>query len=457
MRFAVLVIGAAAVMALVSCSGGNEIDDVVDDVVADVAVDTAEPDPYPVDYEPGVEDRGNVKILRLKGTPFEMGRQHATFLHDGLMKGVAFLDTDFELGALEHIARYYGFLDDAMEQSYPEIIDECEGMADVLETEGWTMDRCMALAYGEIVLDFFEAGLLQCSQFAAAGDATVDGELIHGRNLDWGDMSYLLENPTIIVRAPEGQIPYVVVGFPGCVAAYNGINAAGLSIATNENGSPNDLDRVGKSTVQMVNYMLSHFTTLDEVIDYVTTADHMSAENMMATSGDEKRAVVFQMTASHLHYEELGDDGVNYITNHFVTEDMTEWEDVKSPQASTYARYMRLRQLLEPEFLNIRQDKVYGSVDVPVAASILRDRYDPLLMTEYPVDQFDVVEGPGGAIAVNAAIYSIVFKPGARMFWLAAGEKPIPQNPFVGYHLDELFGNNPAAVADPATVPATVE
>ncbi len=464
MRFAVLVIGAAAALLAISCSGANENDDVVADVVADVAADvvadvaadvatdTTGPNPYPVNYEPGVEDRGNVKILRLKGTPYEMGRQHATFLHDGLMKGVEYLTNDFELGALEYLARDYGFLDDAMEQSYPEIVDECEGMADVAENEGWTMDRCMALAYGEIVLDFFEAGLLQCSQFAAAGAATVDGELIHGRNLDWGDMGYLLENPTIIVRAPEGQIPYVVVGFPGCVAAYNGMNAAGLSIATNENGSPNDLDRVGRSTVQMVNYMLSHFTTIDEVIDYVTTVDHMSAENMMATSGDEKRAVVFQMTASHIHYEELGDDGVNYITNHFVTDDMIPYEDVKNPESSTYARYMRLRQLLEPDFPNIRDDKVYGSVDVPVAASILRDTYDPIFLQDYGRTMFDVTTPTGGAIAVNAAIYSIVFKPGAGQFWLASGEKPIPQNPFRGFNLDELLGNDPAAVADPAVV-----
>lgn len=457
---------AAVAMAAISCSGPGENDDATrdvptdvatpDDIVsdgqADTALDTNEPPTWTVNYEPGAEVRGDVTILRLKGTAFEMGQQHATYLHDGLMKGVAFLESDFELGALEYLARDYGFLDEAMEQSYPDIIDECEGMADVAGAEGWTMDRCMALAYGEIVLDFFNAGLLQCSQFAASGAATVDGELIHGRNLDWGDMSYLLENPTIIVRAPVDEIPYVVVGFPGCVAAYNGINAAGLSIATNENGSPNDLDRVGRSTVQMVNYMLSHFTTLDEVINYVTTADRMSAENMMATSGDEKRAVVFQLTATHQHYEELGDDGVNYITNHFVTDDMTPYEEEHGTQASTYARYMRLRQLLEPDFPNIRDDKVHGDVDVPIAASIMRDRYNPLSLQEYAVDVFDATDGPGGAIAVNAAIYSIVFKPGARMFWLATGEKPIPQNTFVGYHLEELFGNNPAAVADPATV-----
>jgi len=36
--------------------------------------------------------------------------------------------------------------------------------------------------------------------------------------------------------------------------------------------------------------------------------------------------------------------------------------------------------------------------------------------------------------------------------WLAHGEKPIPDNTFRGYNLNELFGNDPAAVAEPALV-----
>ena len=441
-------------MTAVACSGGEVTEDVAADVaadvVADVAADVAEPQTWTVNFEPGLEVRDGMRIVRLKGTAFEMGQQHATFLNDELKAGVAFLESNLELGALEVVAREFGFLDEAMVQSYPDIIDECEGMVDVAGEDGWTMDRCMALAYGEVVLDYFEAGLLQCSQFAAVGPATTDGELIHGRNLDWGDMSFLLEYPVVIVRAPTDQIPYVVVGFPGNVAAYNGMNAAGLSIATNENGSPNDLDRVGRSTVQTVNYMLSHFSTIDEVIDYVTTSDRMTAENMMVASGDEKRAVVFQMTATHLYYEELGDDGVNFITNHFTVEQMTPYEDEKEPDSSTYLRYRRLRQLLDPAYETERTDKLYGHVGVAEAASVLRDRYNPQTMTEYPKGTFDVTTG--GAIAVNAAIYSIVFKPGDRMFWLAHGEKPIPDNTFRGYNLNELFGNDSAAVAEPALV-----
>ena len=113
---------------------------------------------------------------------------------------------------------------------------------------------------------------------------------------------------------------------------------------------------------------------------------------------------------------------------------------------------MRLRQRLEPGFENVRDDKVYGSVDPAVAAGILRDRYNPIDMIEYPKGQFDVETATGGAIAVNAAIYSIVFKPASGQFWFAYGSKPIPDNPFVGFNVQELLGNDPAAVAVPAVV-----
>jgi hypothetical protein len=448
MRVLGIIAALTAALLINACGESVEtpLDSVEDVAVGDVAGDVTEDIGWTTNYEPGLTMRGDVRILHLKGTPYEMGRQHATFMKDELLDGVYFLENS-ELGLLEPLAEGLGFIAEAMTYSYPASKDECQGMADVAGEDGWTMNRCMALAYGEVVLDWVDSGMLACSQFAVAGPATKDGELLHGRNLDWDNIEYLLKYPTVIVRHSEGKIPYVVVGFPGNVAAYNGINAAGITVATNENGSTNDLDREGQPHAQMVNHILSSFTTMDEIITYITTANHMSSENMMVTSGKEGRAAIFEMTATHLYYEELGDDGLVYITNHFTVPEMTPWEDTKKEDASTYARYMRLEQLLTPE----GKDTIYGQLDVPVAVSVLRDRYNPIKDEEYAADDFDNND-KGGAIAVNGAIYSIVFKPGDGMFWLASGDIPIPTNPYRGYILDELFGINPDAVTDPLVV-----
>jgi hypothetical protein len=65
------------------------------------------------------------------------------------------------------------------------------------------------------------------------------------------------------------------------------------------------------------------------------------------------------------------------------------------------------------------------------------------------VDQAD----DQGTISGNACVYSIVFAPKRRAFWVASGGQPIPTNPYQGFTLDELFGNPDAAAPDPVQVP----
>lgn len=422
-----------------SVACGESTDTVVDDVSGDVT-EVIE-SKWITNYEPHKEKRGNVTILWLKGTPYEMGRQHAELMKDELVAGVEYIDNSI-LGYLEPIALEYGFVDDAKIQSYQMVLDECQGMADVAGDIGWTFERCLTLAYGEIVLDYLNAGMLQCSQFAVGGTATVDGELIHGRNLDWDEIEYLLDYPTIIVRHPTGMIPYAIVGFPGNVATYNGINAAGITIASNENDST-ELDREGRPSIQTQNHILATAETLDDAMNTIETMDRMSAENIMITDGDAGRAVVYQLTATNYAKWMLESDGAVYMTNHYTLPEMIAHGDVPGDDASTRVRYARLEELLSPD----SEDNLLGEIDVETAVSILRDRYNPLTGETQEAGTFD----NDGSIATNGAIYSIVFAPKRRMLWVAAGEIPVPENPFTGFNLNELFGD------DSAVAPASVE
>jgi hypothetical protein len=420
--------------------------DAVDDAGTDAAADVPGPDPWVTNFAPRRETRGDITVLWLKGTPYEMGKQHGALMAAELAEGVAFLGSS-ELGLLQNLFTYYGFDEDARQQSYDMIREECEGMADGAQVEGWTADVCLGLAYGEIVLDHFNLGLLQCSQFVAAGPAVAaeDGELIHGRNLDWDAIDYLLDHPTIIVRHPEGRIPYVSIGFPGNVATYNGINAAGISVASNENESIGDIDRVGRPSVQTQNVILAEHDNLDDIMAMMEGLDRMSAENIVVADGNAGRAAIYQLTASHFGKDELGDDGVAWITNHYTHPDMTQWGIEYETGASTLVREWRLRQLLDPAETGTT---LYGTLDVPKAVSILRDRYNPLRMAESPEDAFD----DNRSIATNGAIYSIVFLPKRGQFWLAAGNPPVPRNAYVGFSLAELFGWEDPVAPDPAKV-----
>lgn len=477
----------AMLVVLAGCSGSDDSgsdahdgpDNGIEDIAQDMANDPATPDPgadfqeedtpldVPADdpgsdpgdagsdvpespwvtnFEPRRETRGNITVLWLKGTPYEMGVQHGELMAAELAQGVAFLESS-ELGLLQGLAEYYGFLDDAKVQSYDMIREECEGMAMGAGLDGWSTETCLALAYGEIVLDHLGLGLLQCSQFVAAGPAVAaeDGELIHGRNLDWDAIDYLLDYPVVIVRHPTGKIPYVSIGFPGNVATYNGINAAGISVASNENDSNGDIDRVGRPSVQTQNVILADFDNLDDIMTMMESLDRMSAENIVVTDGNAGRAAIYQLTASHFGKDELGEDGVGWITNHYTHPDMVQWGVSYPPDASTLVRHARLTQLLDPTQTDTT---LYGTIDVPAAVSILRDRYNPMTQATSPEDAFD----DNSSIATNGAIYSIVFMPKRGHFWLAAGNPPVPRNPFVGFALAELFGWEDPVAPDPAQV-----
>lgn len=438
------------VIALIACSdqstspdSGSDVDDTKDSDATDVtdttdatdATDVTPPKVWETNYEPHKEKRGNVTILWLKGTPYEMGLQHGELMAEELAKGVEYIQGS-ELGLLEVFSREFGFLDDAKVQSYDMILDECEGMAEGAKVEGWTLDLCLALAYGEVFLDHLELGILdQCSQFLAAGPAVAseDGELIHGRNLDWDDISYLLEYPTIIVRHPTGKIPYVTVGFPGNVATYNGINAAGISVASNENQSNGDIDRVGTPSIQTQNVILAEYDNIDDIMAMIEGLDRMSAENLVIADGNAGRGVIYQLTASHFGKNELGDAGIGWITNHYTHPDMVKWGIEYKENASTLIRHQRLTQLLDPEE---KETTLYGKIDVPKAVSVLRDRYNPQTGETQPEDAFD----DDSSIATNGVIYSIVFKPKSGHFWLAAGNPPVPLNTYHSYSIAQLFG-----------------
>lgn len=420
--------------------------DVVADAPADAVPDAADPWADATDYQPGVEMRGNVRVLRLKGTAYEMGRQHATFLHDELVVGGQFLDTDPTLSLLEPIAEANGYIEEAVAQSFDDIREECRGMADVVGAEGWTFNRCMALAWGDVILENIGMGSTSCSQFIATGPATGGGAMIHGRSLDWDKIQYLLDYPTIIVRHPTGRIPYVVVGFPGNVATYNGINAAGISCGSNQNhAAPSELSRSGRSEIQMMNEVLASATSLEDVKAFFDRTERTVGNNLVFADGDHDTGAVFEMTRNHIAVRQLDEKGIVFVTNHYTVPEMIPY-GVDVPEGkSTKSRFLRLQQLLLPDGV----DTHYGAIDLAAAVSVLRDRYNPVTQVTAPADVFD----GQGTISGNGCVYSLVFRPKERAFWLASGSLPIPTNPYVGFTLEDLFGLPGAAAPVPASIP----
>jgi hypothetical protein len=449
--FLVLLIATIAAFAFAfACDSGDDDDDHDDAAVADDD-DQDSDDDADAPWTPVTSHRESYEhftIAWYQGTPYEMGFQQGELLHEELAAGVQWIDSMLPIGLVTTLARVFGLYDLAMANSYPDIIEECQGMVAAAEDVGWTMDICMLLNFGDVLIEYIAEGFPPakslapgCTQLSASGEATSDGRLYHGRSLDWSEISFLIDYPVIHVRQPAGGIPHVYIGFPGNLSPYQGINAAGISIASNE-ADPYDNtfhDRTGRSHVQLLGQMLKNVTSLDEAKTTMIEFDHMTVELIMVADGNSKTAAAFEMTAKELGIRDMV-DGVVGMTNHFVAPE-TKDSDKDPAGPSTTKRLERLDQLSKPDGL----DTVYGTINPEVMIQILRDRVDPTTGQTSAPDVFD----DDSSIATNGAIYQVVFDPENLWFWVAAGKLPIPDQEFVGFSLGELLGLPDAKPVEP--------
>lgn len=435
-----------------SCDADDDDDD-NDDAAADDDDDnddSGDDDDQPIEpVYPHREDYEGFTILWLSGTPYEMGKQQGELMMPELGLGIEWLDGIGWLDLLINVFDQMGFIELAYQNSYPDIVEECRGMSDAAGVVGWSMEICLLLNFGDVLVEFLAEGFpsakdLQpgCTQFAATGQATTDGRLLHARSLDWGKIDFLLDYPVIHVRQPSDGLSHAFVGFPGNLSPYNGINTAGVVSASDE-ADPLDStqhDLIGRSHVQLQAQIIMHAASFAEARQMIESVDHMTCELFMVS--DAQQAAAFEMSATAVGVRELTDDVV-YMTNHFIAPETVNC-DADPVSDSSAKRLDRAAQLVAPD----GEETHYGDLDLLTMIEILRDRVDPWSHEEYPADAFD----NDGSIATNGAIYQMVFDPEKQWFWVAAGNTPVPQQPFVGFSLRRLLGYPDATEPEPLII-----
>ena len=167
------------------------------------------------------------KVLHLKGTPYEMGRQQGSLLKTEIRELVHFLldekgkEMQMKVGTLTLGPKPIIGLIAARERIHmPErFFEEMRGVADGA-----------GLPVRDIVTANFIPEMFHCSGFAISGSATKDGTLYHGRVLDYGIDWRLQEFAVLTVAEPEGKHPFVNVTYAGFIGSVSGMNAERVSI-----------------------------------------------------------------------------------------------------------------------------------------------------------------------------------------------------------------------------------
>lgn len=173
-----------------------------------------------------------------------------------------------------------------------------------------------------------ETSSMACSSFAIFGDRTRDGELLHGRNLDYhfgrtplddnGAVArLLLRNTVLFAYHPADRTAFISISWPGLVGVTTAMNEAGLCLGnltsyvrgTTPNGVP---------TAILYRTIVEQTTTLRNVGQLLRGARSTIGNNLIVSSGPENRAALFEITKDSV-IEVAPEDGVLVATNHFVS------------------------------------------------------------------------------------------------------------------------------------------
>jgi len=177
----------------------------------------------PEDLRARVRIVEGMPLLRLQGTPREMGRQHGRLLRNQ----VRFLVKEFykafalKLVGIEGVRAWTAKVRPHIPEHY---LEEIKGIAEGAGVDEETLLRV------NCVIDRLQ--MVLCSTVVAAGDATKDGEIYFGRNLDFIGRNVLHRTTVCLVYEPTGKTPLVSVTWPGLVGVLSAMNAKGVCGAT---------------------------------------------------------------------------------------------------------------------------------------------------------------------------------------------------------------------------------
>ncbi len=173
--------------------------------------------------------RGDIKVVNLKGTWRQMGRQYGKLMKKELEEVKTFLDIIIE--AKTGNAKMAETIVDQQTARTPYRISEFfEGAS---ETSGLSVRQLQTINAVERI-----GGLPKCS-VAMAWDKYAASDLVIGRNYDYSDAFSLLKDAIAVTvyHPADGALATATVGYVGEIYAVNGINEKGVFLELN-NGRP---------------------------------------------------------------------------------------------------------------------------------------------------------------------------------------------------------------------------
>lgn len=330
------------------------------------------------------------RVLFLKGTPEEMGRQHGTLMKkevrhlvDQMLFGVG-VGSSFEKGTW-----FFGEIESAQKRVTPFTDERYFREMDALASAA-------GLPREEVRLANFFPELFHCSGFAVFGKATVGGKMYHGRILDYLRGMGLEQNATIIVFQPDQGNAWVNVGYAGFVGSVTALNEKHVAIG--EMGGRGEGNWDGKPMAQLVREVMEKANTLEEAVAIMRSGPRTCEYYYVISDAKSKRAVGIAATPDK--FETIWPGDSHPLLPHGTPDTVL---------LSAGDRYEELARRVQAD---------YGKLDAQGARDLMKR---PVCMT--------------------SNIHSVLFEPESLDFWVANAdsENPAAHTRYTHYNLGELL------------------
>jgi isopenicillin-N N-acyltransferase like protein len=337
-------------------------------------------------------------VLHVKGTPYEMGRQHGELLRDHVQKNLRNLleikgeEALLEIGPLRlkprpMIETIIKIQEPFVPQKY---FEELRGLADGAQ---------VPLADARVAN--FIPELFRCSGLAVMNSATADGTLYHGRVLDYATDWGLQQHAVIVVARPDQGIPFVNVTYAGFLGSVTGMNARHISIGEMGGGGLGHWE--GVPMAWLMREVLETASTLDEAIAVFRDNPRTCQYFYVIADGKDNRAVGMEASWNKFELIQPGE-------KHPLLPE-------PSPDTVLLSADQRYRELAR------RVREGHGRFE-PTSALRLMDR----------------------PVAMQSNLHNVLFEPASTRFWVAnAGPdgQPAAERKYHAFQLTRLLESRP--------------
>src|SRR5690554_6427860 len=333
---------------------------------------------------PRLEYQHAVPILHLYGTPEEMGRQYGTILQNHLQLIVQTAEKFF---TKKRIKKFISIAEGYRESLPDETMEFISGMA---ETSGINHKYLMAINV---------VPKISCSTLAVWDSATIDHDLIMGRNADYKLRKINNFLGIIVVKQPAEGLATVSSSFLGLAGTFTGINEKGVCygnmLAYNGYEIKNHKD--GLPIQVLMQLSAERSSSAREMANDLAASNHVIPVNVMCA--DRHDAVLIELGQNNFAFRE-SNNGILAGSNNFYASGM---------------------------FKKSRSDKQFTALILNA-----ENHYGDFTLKK-------MKDAMHAASFKNKTLQCVIFEPEKMLIHVSMNKVPASKGPFIEFDVNELL------------------